>query len=240
VYAATLEVAPANRIALDRSDFVGRLDGLVVGDSARGGMFLDHRFVHPELGFAIDFPKDWKHANAPTAVAAQPEDQSALLALQVAAEGDDPAVVADEIEREVPLQERRETTINGLRAVSAFAQGVDNGQEIHVALTWIAKDGLVYLVLGAAPAQRWNDHRATFDATAKSFRQASETELRALHEDRLRLVTAKPGETPAQILKRSASQWPLAKVAAANALEEGASLSGGESIKVSKRERYQP
>ena len=239
-YAATLEVAEANRIATDRSAFVGRLDGLVVGESARGGVFLDHRFVHPELEFAIDFPNDWEHANAPTAVVAQPVDRSALLALQVAAEGDDPAVVADEIEREVPLQERRATTINGLPAVSAVARGVDDGQEIYVSLTWVAKDGLVYQVLGAAPAQRWNEHRDAFEATAKSFRQASERDLQELHEDRLRLVTAKPGETAAQIVKRSASQWPATKVAAANAIEEGARLSGGEAVKVSKRERYQP
>ncbi len=239
-YAATLEVAKANRIAVDRSAFVRRLDGLVVGDSARGGMFLDHRFVHPELEFAMDFPKDWQHANAPTAVAAQPEDQSALLALQVAAEGDDPGVVADEIEKEVPLQERRETMINGLAAVSAVARGVDDGQEIYVSLTWIAKDGLVYQVLGAAVAERWIDHRSTFETAAKSFRQASEAELRELHEDRLRLVEAKPGETPAQIVKRSASRWSAVKVAAANALDDDERLSGGESIKVSKRERYQP
>ena len=41
-------------------------------------------------------------------------------------------------------------------------------------------------------------------------------------------------------MKRSASQWPATKVAAANAIEEGARLSGGEAVKVSKRERYQP
>ena len=239
-YAATLEVAAANRIAADRSAFVARLDGLVLGDSARGGLFVDHRFVHPGLGFAIDFPKSWEHANAPTAVAAQPEDQSALLVLQVAAEGDDPAVVADEVENEVSLQERNETTINGLPAVSAVARGVDDGQEIYVSLTWIAKDELVYQVLGAAVANRWKDHRATFQTTAESFRQASEAEIRELHEDRLRLVAAKPGETPAQIVKRSASQWPTAKLAAANAIEDDARLSGGEVIKVSKRERYKP
>ena len=72
-YAKALSVAPANRIEVDRNAFLGVLDGLVLGDSARGGAFVDHNFVHPELGFAITFPRGWAAENAPTAVLAQPE-----------------------------------------------------------------------------------------------------------------------------------------------------------------------
>ena len=87
-YASTLAVASADRIAIDREAFVNRLAGLVVGPSARAGVFLDHRFVHPELDFALTFPEGWKYENGPTAVLAYPESESALLGLQVVAEGD--------------------------------------------------------------------------------------------------------------------------------------------------------
>ena len=238
-YAATLTVAPANRIAVDRAAFLGHLDGLVVGESARAGVFLDHRFVHPELEFALSFPKGWLYGNAPIAVVAQPQDQSALLALQVAAEGDDPAAVADRVEAEVPLYERSGVKrINGLPAVTALAQVSDDGQEILVSLTWIAKDGLVYQVLGAAPSSRWNAHRATFEATANSFRPISEAELRELRENRLRLATARQGETLQQLATRAGSEWSAGKIGVANAMATEERLSGGELVKISRREPY--
>jgi len=237
-YAKALSVAPANRIEVDRNAFLGVLNGLVLGDSARGGAFVDQNFVHPELGFAITFPRGWAAENAPTAVLAQPEDQSAVLALQVASEGDDPVAFADQIAAKAELSDRNNTEINGYPAVTAAARVQDGSQEIYIALAWIAKDGLIYQVLGATTPGRWNDHRPIFQASAGSFRPASETELDAIRENRLRLVEATPGQTLGAIAKRKGNQWSVDKTAAANAMESTTKLSGGESIKVSLRERY--
>ena len=49
-----------------------------------------------------------------------------------------------------------------------------------------------------------------------------------------------PGETLSEVAKRSESKWSAAKMAVVNAMTTKVKLSGGESIKVSKRERYQP
>jgi predicted Zn-dependent protease len=237
-YAASLTVAPSDRIAIDRSAFVRRLDGLVVGDSARAGVFIDHRFVHPELDFTLSFPESWTHENSPNAVLAVPKDESAVLALQVAAEGDNPTAVANEVAAQVELSERRTKEINGLPAVAAVARIVDRGQEIIFSLTWIAKDGLVYQVLGATTPERWSEHRTSFETTAATFRAPSEAELREVHEDHLRLVTAREGERLSAIAQRAHSRWSVERMAAANAMNAKEKLSGGEAIKVSKRERY--
>jgi predicted Zn-dependent protease len=238
-YASTLMVAPANRVAIDRGAFVQRLDGLVVGESARAGVFVNLRFVHPELDFTLSFPEGWEQENSPSAVLAYPNDESAVLALQVAGEGDDPAAVADEVESQVALLERSgPKTINGLPAESAVTRIVDSGQEIYISLTWIAKDGLIYQILGATTSGRWGEHRPTFEATAESFRAPSADELDEVHENRLRLATAKADETLSAIAKRTKSQWSSAKMAVANAMTTKAKLSGGEPIKVSKREPY--
>lgn len=238
-YAETLEVAPENRIAVDRAAFVRRLDGLVLGSPARAGVFLGERFVHPDLDFAITFPRGWMHENSPAAVLAQPEDQSALLALQVAAEGSDPTAVADEIESQVAFVDRSNpTTINGFPAVTAVTQTVQDGQEIYVYLAWIAKDEIVYQLLGAAPPSRWTDHKPAFETSATSFRRPQRSELAEIHENRLRLVTARNGETLSRLVGRSQSEWSVEQVAAANAMRSGAALEDGELIKISKREPY--
>jgi predicted Zn-dependent protease len=239
-YASSLTVAPANRIAIDRTAFVQRLDGLVVGESARAGVFVGNRFVHPELDFTLSFPKGWEHENSPTAVLAVPKDESAALALQVAAEGNNPAAVADEIESQVSLLERHDgETINGLPAVTAVARIEDRGQEIFVWLAWIAKNDLVYQILGATTTAGWSQHRPAFEAAAQSFRAPTQAELRKVHEDRLRLAVAKAGETLSEVAKRTGSEWSAAKMGVANAMETGAKLPEGEAIKISKREPYQ-
>jgi len=238
-YASTLAVEPADRIAIDRTAFVHRLAGLVVGPSARGGVFLDHRFVHPELGFALTFPEGWKHENGPTAVVAYPENESAIMGLQVVAEGDDPATVADEIASQVELLDRSEVKrVNGLPVVTANTTITQDRQELPLALAWIAKDGLIYQVLGATTPPNWAEYRPIFEATAATFRRPSQGELGELREDRLRVVAAKQGETLSALAKRAQSRWSVERVAAANAMSAGAKLSGGEAVKISKREPY--
>lgn len=237
-YAKSLTVAPADRIAVDRNAFLAWLDGLVLGESARGGVFIDRRFVHPGLEFAMTFPNGWIHDNSPSAVLAQPQDQSALLALQVAAQGDDPSVIADQLASEVELLGTKGTTINGYPAVTSSARANEQGKEIYVALVWIAKDGLVYQILGATTAERWDSHRPDFEAAARSFRQPTMAELDEVRENRLRLVRADPGQTVGEIAKKPGNQWSVAETAAANAMEATYELSGDEAIKVSRQEPY--
>ncbi len=239
-YAATLTVARANRIAVDRTAFVERLNGLVVGDSARAGVFIDNRFVHPELDFTLSFPRGWNHANSPDAVLAIPKDESAVLALQVAAKGNDPAAVADEVASQVALSERRAIKINGLPAVASVGRLVDGGREVVLLLAWIAKDGLVYQVLGATTPARWAEHRPAFEATAATFRTTTKADLQQVYENRVRLVTARKGETLSAIAKRAQSQWSVEQVAAANAMSVDEKPGEGAAIKVSKREPYAP
>jgi predicted Zn-dependent protease len=238
-YAKTLSVAPENRIAPDRNAFLTRLDGLVLGDSARGGSFVKNHFVHPELGFALTFPPDWTHENTPSAVLAQPKDQSALLVLQMAAEGDDPRVVADQVESQVAFEERSApTTIHGFPAVTAVSKASQDGQEVYVYLAWIAKGGIVYQVLGAAPTPRWPAHRPTFEQTASSFREPSAAEVAELHEDRLRLLEARANETVSALTARADTTWSLERLAAANGMRPGDRLEAGVLVKLSRRERY--
>jgi len=239
-YAKTLSVGTPNRIAVDRAAFVQRLDGIVLGDSAKAGAFIGSLFVHPDLGFALRFPRGWKHENAATVVLSYPKDESAVLALEVAGKGTNPAAAADRFDREIPLTQRKATQINGLPAVAGVARVTDGGQEVYASVTWIAKDGLVYQVLGACPAERWSEHRPKFEAAAQSFRAPTTTELQNVYENRLRLVEASGGETVSSAAKRGGNNWSPARMAAANAMATSDKLTAGEPIKISRRERYQP
>lgn len=239
-YAQTLTRAPPTPIAADRSSFVTRLDGLVVGTSARGGVFIDERFLHPRLGFAMTFPQEWNHANAPTAVVAEAPDKSAILALQLVAEGDDPTPAADAVAAEIPLQDRSPLTRSDeMSTITGIARVESQNGELFLYFAWIAKDGLVYEVLGATPSQLWERHRQSFADTADSFRALSNEELAEIEEDRLRLVAAAANETLDDVAVRSNSQWSIKKVSAANDMPIGETVEAGELVKVSKKEPYE-
>ena len=101
------------------------------------------------------------------------------------------------------------TEINQLPAVTGVPRIVDRGREIYLFLAWITKDDLVYQVLGAAPASRWDQHRLRFEAAAKSFHQLSEAELREVHASRRsRVDTGRT--TPHHTRLVSSARWGLA------------------------------
>ena len=56
----------------------------MTGQSPAHGIFDGTRFLHPVLGFTLEFPKGWKTANAPTHVSAYHPAKEAQLSLGLA------------------------------------------------------------------------------------------------------------------------------------------------------------
>ena len=59
------------------SDFPQPINGLVFGENPSKGIFHENIFLHPELNFAITFPKGWDTENQPTSVNAMHQDRIA-------------------------------------------------------------------------------------------------------------------------------------------------------------------
>ena len=51
--ATTLTPAPARPVARGHSDFLARIEGLVVGEDPAQGLFQENLFLHPEFDLAI-------------------------------------------------------------------------------------------------------------------------------------------------------------------------------------------
>ena len=92
--ARSLSVVPAAPIARDRADFLGRLDGLLLGPDPAEGVFQGRRFLHPGLDFALEFPSGWKTVNQKQAVGASGPDGQALIVLQGQGATGNPAAAA--------------------------------------------------------------------------------------------------------------------------------------------------
>ncbi|ATX82388.1 Peptidase family M48 [Mariprofundus ferrinatatus] len=73
-----IEEAIANASALqgrtgmvNREALLAAVDGYAYGDSAEQGAVVGRRFLHPELGIQLAFPKDWVITNSPMALTAR-------------------------------------------------------------------------------------------------------------------------------------------------------------------------
>jgi predicted Zn-dependent protease len=128
-------------------------------------------------------------------------------------------------------------TINGLRAAQAVfpADG-----KAHIEVTWIAHSGWIYQFLAITPADRLKDHQSVLKSTVGSFRPLSSDERAGITEKRVRLITARGGETIDALATRAHSAWQADEVAVASGLALAVKLREGQMIKVAVEEPYEP
>jgi predicted Zn-dependent protease len=233
--AKALTRGPGRSIAAPRPVFLARLDGLVVGSDPANGIFVKNVFQHPGLALALDMPAGWKTKNVPAAAIASEPDGRAAVALQLAADGNDPLAGAreDGLEEKEVSQVTR-TTIAGLPA----AQLIARDREVRMHLTWIAYQGHVFRVTGISPPRAFETYREAFARTAASFRPLRRDERERMTEVRLRPRPARAGESVAAFVSRIGGTWKVDQTAVANGIAANATLDDGFAMKVPIRQRY--
>jgi predicted Zn-dependent protease len=234
--AAELERAASGPIAHNRSDFLRRLEGIVVGDDPAQGVFEENRFLHPEFDLALDFPAGWETHNTAAAAGALSPAKDALVALRFVDEDTSLDAVVEEAQEKDPDLDFERFEIRGLPAARTEVSG--RGQVARVIL--IGYGGRVFAIVGQSRMQDAAGYARAFDATARSFRALRQSERAALRESRLRVRAARSGETPEAIARRTGSTWSAERVAIANAVELESGLQGGQEVKLALPQAYTP
>jgi predicted Zn-dependent protease len=236
--ARSLSPAAAAPIAGTRAALLGRLEGLVIGDSAAHGVFAGPLFLHPDFDLALQMPAGWKTANSPEAAGAVAPGEAAVVLLQLVGDGDDPAAGARadglteaQIRQVRPLQSSR------LPAASVTASARDG---TRVALTWIAHRKRIFRVTGVCDGAEWERYRAPFERTAASGRPLRPEDAARITESRLRIRPARAGERIAQVLARGGATWSPGQAAVANGVAADQPLERDWPVKVAVSERYRP
>jgi predicted Zn-dependent protease len=234
--AKELEPAEGRPVARSHSNFLGRIEGIVVGEDPAQGVFEEQKFLHPELDLALDFPAGWKTVNTAGAVGAVSPAEDALVALRVAAQDSTLDATLAQMQKEQSDLRFERFEIRGLPA--ARTELSSRGHSAHITL--IGYRGDVLAVLGQSPERTARQYAAVFDATARSLRALRQSERAAIREGRLRVRTARSGETPAGIAERTDSVWKADKLAVANAVEADDAFRKGQEVKVVIEQAYTP
>ena len=232
--ATSLTPAPARPVARGHSDFLARIEGIVVGEDPAQGLFQDNLFLHPEFDLAITFPEGWQTQNAAMAVGATSPGKDALVALRLAAQDRSVDDTVKEIQAEQKGLVFERFEIRDLPA--ARTRLADGGQSAVVTL--IGYRGDVFAVVGQSSNETAKGYAKVFDTTAGSFRALRRSERGAIRESRLRVEKARAGEKPPAIVERTRSSWDSQRLAVANGVKVDQPFRGGQEVKVAVPQPY--
>jgi len=233
-------------VTRDRDDYLRRLDGLVVGEDPAEGSFENGRFLHPDLDFMLRVPDGWQFVNTPAALGAVSPDGRARVMLELAGEGEDPAVFAEAFvaqraeEIHAVIAGRRALSINGLPAVELRGTAPGPSGAVAGKLTWIAHAGRVYRLANLVQGPGAERALGRGDVFTRSFRPLTPADRASIRVRRLRLATAHAGESLADFSRRTGNDWDAQRTAIANGLFASARLGEGQLLKIAVIEPYAP
>lgn len=194
--------------ARNRDDYLRRIDGLSWGDDPAEGVVQAHRFLHPDLRIAIDFPEGWDVQNSSDQVVAQLEGERLVMILRGADEARGGMLTAGATRHMRGLGFTLEQgALEPLGGGDAFV-GVYTGKArqvgaVRVRAAHVPVGRQVYLLAGIAPEAEYGRAEAEFDRALRSFRQLSGAEAARIRPNRLALYTVKGGDSWQSIAQRA-------------------------------------
>ena len=232
---------PKFAIARTQREYLDKIAGISIGQSAGEGVVKEGRLLHPELGFVLRFPAGWEILNQRTAVIGLAPQYEAVLMLELEAPGDDPQAAALRFaeQQDVTLHEGQSLTVNELPAYRAHAVAPTPAGRREAEIAWIALDGNIYRLsafLNGGSARRYE---GVFRSFPRGFRRIEASELEQIEEQRLRIVEALGGETLAELSARTGNAWNVNETSVHNQILPGERLREGQLVKIAARERWQ-
>lgn len=189
---------------IERDAYLHRLDGMVYGDSPEQGFVRGQRFVHPKLRFEFTVPPGYVLVNGSTAVKARAPDGSAIIF--DTAKPRPGTSMRDYVVRRwgarLSLADVTDIQVDGMPGSTGAARIATRDGPFDLRLVAIGGGDTIYRFLFATPADSTAAQDEALRRTTYSFRRISEAEAAREKPLRLRLYTARPGDTVARL-----AQW---------------------------------
>lgn len=181
--------------------FLQHIDGMTFNESGKQGVLRNNKFMHVDLGIALNFPLDWRVQNlTDKLIAVSPQGDAAI---QFNMEEQPNATPASYVHRMAGADSRVETlNIDGLSAAIATLPAAMAGV--------IYFDQHAYVIQCKAKSREvFNTHRRNMLDTIRSFHELGEGERKQAKPLTIRLLTVRAGDTYDGLARHS----PLGKTA---------------------------
>jgi predicted Zn-dependent protease len=217
--------------------YLEHIDGVVVGDNPEDGIVRGHRFLHPALRFALEFPEGWEVMNTPDQVAAQEPGQKRFMVLQHV---DRPVgnTLADIAARSMTAARLKRvdgqtTSLNGADAFVGLYRGSLSGVGPVLARAAHIQHGRqVYLLAGFAPEGDFASADRDITASIHSYRPLTTREAGEIRPNRLDFYVVRSGDTWQSIASRGGSLVRARELAIMNSSAVNVQPTPGARIKI--------
>ena len=200
--------AGGQKLLINRDAYLRMLEGLPYGEDPRQGFVEGGAFYHPELKFQFPVPQGWKSQNSPAQFQMAEPNGKAMLILTTAGNGTLEAA-AQSLAQQLKLQspQASSTTINGFPAITIQGEQVgqdqQTGQQAVTAstLSYVIQDGqTLYALIGLCGPGTLSTYGGTFQNVAQGFRRLTDASKLNRQPEKVRIRTAKAGQTLASAL----------------------------------------
>jgi predicted Zn-dependent protease len=224
-----------DRMTVNRDAHLRNIDGIAFGDNPREGFVEEGRFYHPDLQFQIAFPAGWQVENTRSAIYAVAPNNAAQIQLKLASVPQ--GTTAEGYARQLAAQGLNPVSggplvINGNRSfLGLYSLRDANGVAVLVMAAFIEYRQQLYEIVG--PMTDLQRYSAPIEATIRSFDRLTNPRILSMQPDRLRIYTARPGDTLESLADRYANPRITADdLALLNRIAVSQTLTAGRLIKV--------
>lgn len=222
---------------VDRDAYLRLLDGVTYGDSAENGFVRDRVFAHPKLGFRFEVPPGFRLLNGQRQVTALSPDRKAMIIFDGAPDqgvGDPAQFIASAWAPKAQLAAVERIEVNGLPAATAVTQAQTQGGVVDVRLVAIRWDqDTYYRFMFVTARDLTRGLAAPLREATYSFRRLTERERDALRPYRIQVVTVRPGEGVADLIRRMPfKEHAEERFRVLNDIAPGTELRPGQLVKI--------
>ena len=228
---AALPGLPASAI-VNRAQYLGHVDNMVYGDDPRQGFFRNGEFLHPDLRFRMQFPRDWKTQNLAQAVMAASPRGDAMIQLTMAKGSPTEAANTFFGQQGIQSSQVSRDNINGIPAVTGYFQVQTQEGVIAGLAAFIQYNNNTYQLLEYTTSNMLQSYDQTFRGVARSFASLNDPSILNVRPNRIDVVQLQSAMSLADFNRRNPSQINLNELALINQVADANTvLPAGTSIK---------
>ena len=220
---------------VNADQYLGQIEGIIVGEDPRQGFTEGNTFYHPELRFEMDYPRGWQTQNSPQAFIMGEPNGRAVIQFTLAQGGSAEAAARQFASQQgVQVQGSRATSVNGNPAYRVEGAAAQQNGALGFSATFIEYGGNVYQILGLTAQQALNQYVQTFRQTADSFERLTDRRYLDRQPSRLEVTTTRGGASIQSLLRGRALPPGLTEeeVAIMNQVQLGEIIPSGRRVKL--------
>lgn len=170
------------------------VQGLIYGEDPRQGFVQNGMFHHPQMKFSFPVPTGFQTINQPTRVVMLPENQAAVLLLEVDSKHKTAREAADAFKATEGLTvvESGIGQAGGFSAHYVLGEGTDeSGNVLRVRMHYIDFDGMVFAFTGMTSKEGYSSYAGDFINSMQGFRRETNQTILNTQPKRVALQTTR-------------------------------------------------